>query len=562
MAKNEKSANKTILQAGFSVGSMAAEFDDDFLLPCFVRYSPATICLDINSPATVIEGRTGSGKTAILKYISSKVDNSIEIDPTEMSMSYVANSDVLNFLQSIGADLDLLFQALWKHVLCIEFIRLKFAVKNEATSLNVFQRIYDRFKKDPRRDRAVKYLKGWEGKFWITMDQNIKEITEKVEHSVKAELGAEIEKFKAGGQYDKRLSADKKMEFNQRIKKIINSDQLAELGSVIEMLKEFVADDAMQAYYILIDRLDENWVDTTLKYRLIRSLIESLRTFKKIRNLKILVALRSDVLERSVQETTDHAFQREKFEDYFVHTKWTNLLLKQLINSRIQNLFRKQYTMGALNFEDIFPHQVNGAEAFDYILERTLMRPRDLIAFVNECLASAEGNYVVSSAMIKKSEFEYSRLRREALEQEWISAFPTIRKLLDFLGLKKKNTTSVAELCLGHDAEELALAIYSEKKIGFDPLYEIAKNYYDAESRSPEELVKAVAGILYRIGAIGIKLQHGDRYLYSHIDHSLLPTSQLNGDSRIRIHKMLWGAYRLHETPDVEEYAPKKKRPR
>ena len=70
------------------------------------------------------------------------------------------------------------------------------------------------------------------------MDQNIKELTERVENAVKAELGGEIEKFKLGGQSQKRLSTDKKSEFISRVKKIISSDQLAELAGVIEMLQK------------------------------------------------------------------------------------------------------------------------------------------------------------------------------------------------------------------------------------------------------------------------------------------------------------------------------------
>jgi Cdc6-like AAA superfamily ATPase len=86
--------------------------DIEFLLPCFVRYPPVEVCLDLSSRGTVIDGRTGSGKTAILKYILSTVEHASEIDPFDMSMSYVSNSDVLSFLYAIGADLDLLFQVL------------------------------------------------------------------------------------------------------------------------------------------------------------------------------------------------------------------------------------------------------------------------------------------------------------------------------------------------------------------------------------------------------------------------------------------------------------------
>jgi hypothetical protein len=245
VAKAIRRTNPVVLRAGMSIGTNAAEFDDDFLLPCFVHYPPVETCVNVQSRGMVLDGRTGSGKTAILKYIVSKKPHVVEIDPSEMSMSYVSNSDALNFLQSIGADLDLLFQVLWKHVLCIEFIRLKFSVEDEAASRGVFRRMIERFSKDPRRERSIKYLKDWEGKFWITMDQNIKELTERVENAVKLELGAEIEKFKAGGQYDKRLSTDKKSEFVSRVRNIINSDQLAELAGVIDMLKDFDGEDTM-----------------------------------------------------------------------------------------------------------------------------------------------------------------------------------------------------------------------------------------------------------------------------------------------------------------------------
>jgi hypothetical protein len=295
MAKQKRS-NPVVLQPGMIIGANAAEMDDEFLLKCFVHYPPVELCMSVASRGMVVDGRTGSGKTAILKYIHSKSEHSVEIDPSEMAMSYVSNSDALNFLHAIGADLDLLFQALWKHVLCIEFIRLKFSVTNEMSSVSVFERLKARFSKDARKTRAIKYLKDWEGKFWITMDQNIKELTERVENAVKAELGAEIEKFKAGGQYEKRLSTDKKSEFVARVRKIISSDQLAELSGVIEMLSESESGEEMKHFHILIDKLDEHWVDVSIRFKLIRSLIESLKSFRRITNLKILVALRSDAL--------------------------------------------------------------------------------------------------------------------------------------------------------------------------------------------------------------------------------------------------------------------------
>jgi hypothetical protein len=504
----------------------------------------------------VIEGRTGSGKTAILRYIAATATNSVTIDPTEMAMSYVTNSDVLRFLQAIGADLDLTFQVLWKHVLCVEFIRLRYKVESESSSKSVFNTILEAFSRDDRKKRSINYLKTWEGKFWITMDQNIKELTEKVENQVKAELGAEIDKFKAGGQYEKRLSTDKKSEFVARIRRIIHADQLAELAGVIDMLAELERDDKKHfdetRYYIMIDRLDENWVDTSIRFKLIRALIETLKSFRRITVLKILVALRSDVLERVIQETRDISFQREKLDDYFIRLKWNKTLLRELVDTRIQKLLKNQYTQNTIRFDDVFPYNVGNVAPFDYIAERTLMRPRDIIAFVNECLKAAEGTYEVTGQTIRKAEIEFSRIRRDALEQEWQSAFPSIRRLLDYIGHKQKPIVALTEFIEGKEADDLALAIFSDEKLALDPLHAAATSHCDLAKETPAEFLREIVGVLYRVGAVGVKLRNGSRYLYSHIDEPILPLAQVTDDARIRIHPMLWGSYRLqlrHDAP-------------
>jgi hypothetical protein len=96
-------------------------------------------------------------------------------------------------------------------------------------------------------------------------------------------------------------------------------------------------------------------------------------------------------------------FQREKLDDYFVHIKWNKALLKQLVDKRIKSLFRKQYSGGDICFDDVFPYSVGNAPPFDYIIDRTLMRPRNVIAFVNECLEAAQGSYeVTATTMVRE----------------------------------------------------------------------------------------------------------------------------------------------------------------
>ena len=251
------------------------------------------------------------------------------------------------------------------------------------------------------------------------------------------------------------------------------------------------------------------------------------------------------MLERVVQETRDLTFQREKLDDYFVHIRWTKLLLKKLVNLRIQSLFRQQYAQGIIEFQDVFPFNVGSIDPFEYIIDRTLMRPRDVIAFVNECIEAAQGTYEVTSTVIKKAEINFSRIRRDALEQEWQSAFPSIKKLLDFVGAHQKAIVTFDELCSEKEADDVALAIYSESKIDYDPLFEVAKAHYEKEDRAAKELIKNIISVLYRVGAVGVKLKNGNRFMYSHLDDALLPIAQFTEDARIRIHPMLWGAFRL-----------------
>jgi hypothetical protein len=545
MPASSKRTNPIVLKPGLSIGANAAEMDDEFLLPCFVTYPAVDQCQAVNSRGTVVHGRTGSGKTAILRYIASKAEHVTEIDPFDMSMSYVSNSDVLKFLYAIGADLDLLFQVLWKHVLCIEYIRLRFSVSNEAASRNAFQWLTEKFTRDERKKKAIAYLRAWEGRFWITMDQNIKELTERVEDAVKLELGAEIEKFKAGGQYDKRLSVDRKTEMVHRVRKIISEEQLTELGNVIDLLSQVEHGHHVANYYILIDKLDESWVDAALRFKMIRGLIESLKAFRRIQNLKVLVALRTDVLERVVQETKDLTFQREKLDDYFVHIKWTKSLLRSVIENRIQSLFRKQYSGGTISFDDVFTtNRVSGSLPFDYMIERTLLRPRDIISFVNECLAAARGRYDVTAAIIKQAETEFSTKRRHSIEQEWQSAYPQIKRLLDLLGSKRKALLTSAELGTLEELSDLSLSICTASRVGYDPLYPVAEEYcMDSSSKA---FIKTIVSILYRVGAIGVKLEASARHQYSYLDRPLLAISEIpDHDVPLRVHPMLHATFRI-----------------
>lgn len=545
--------NPLILRNGMKIGSNDAESDDNFLFQCFVHYPPVDDCLDPQSPTMIISGRTGSGKTAIIRYIGKTEERTLEIDPTDMSMYYVSNSDTLRFLQSIEADLDLLFQALWQHVICIEFIRLCWKINDEQKSKNVFQKIKDKCSLDQRKKKAIDYLREWEGKFWITTDQNIKKITEKYEKRIQAELGGEIKKFIAKTNYSKQLGSEKKIELISRVKKIINSEQLHDLHKVIDLLSENSDKSSQKKYFILIDKLDDNWIDVEIRFKMIRALIQSLSRFRKISNLKILIAMREDVYERVLQETKDISFQKEKYESYFVRLSWNKNDLKTLIDKRINSLFKRQYSSDNIHFDDLFKYNVGQSKPFDYLIDRTLLRPRDIISFVNECIRCSESETIVSANHIRKAEQIYSQGRLLSIEQEWNSVFPLLKEVLDFFCKLKKSSISLSNLVENERSsiESLALSLGSkeEKNFHLDPIFQASycfiKNAQDPNARY--EYVKKLCSILYRVSMIGIKLDVGEKYSFAHIDLPVVDYNLISNNATIKIHKILWSAYKISD---------------
>src|SRR5579871_4103049 len=124
---------------------------------------------------------------------------------------------------------------------------------------------------------------------------------------------------------------------------------------------------------------------------------------------------------------------------------------------------------------------------------------------------------ITTAAFIRKAETEYSRLRRSALEYEWRSAFPQLPLMLSFLATKGKSLIEFSELDDKDKAEELAYEICSKQQKDYDPIYESAAATFDGKTGSTKFL-KDVISILYRVGAIGVKLRPGGAFMYSHRD--------------------------------------------
>lgn len=149
-----------------------------------------------------------------------------------------------------------------------------------------------------------------------------------------------------------------------------------------------------------------------------------------MRNLKILVALRTNIFEH-LDFGAANGGQEEKYRSLVLPMNWTKEQLQVLVDERIRVASGKQGA-DAESLISILPHQnPKRGSAFDYLIERTLLRPRDLLAFVRECLVHSEGKTQVSWDAIKRAEIGYSEARLLALRDEWKLNYPGIDRVFE-----------------------------------------------------------------------------------------------------------------------------------
>jgi hypothetical protein len=218
----------------------------------------------------------------------------------------------------------------------------------------------------------------------------VQELTTKLAGDLSASAGIDINAIKGEIKAGIALSEEKKQQIVQHGQKVVNSVQVRELSDVLRFLQEDLFTDPQRPYYLTIDKLDENWVDDAIRYKLIRALIEAVKSFQKVENVKIIVAIRQDLLQKVFEATADGGFQEEKYQALLLRIKWNRGQIENMLDKRISALVRKQFTSGTVKLRELFPERIGRLPFIDYFIQRTALRPRDAILFVNDCISRSE----------------------------------------------------------------------------------------------------------------------------------------------------------------------------
>ncbi|MBL0061678.1 MAG: ATPase [bacterium] len=330
------SAEKFRFTRNDNIGSNSAELDS-YLDECFVDAGYIDALRDMRDHRRILLGRTGSGKSALLRVLLSRQERTIEVSPDSLSMSYISNSDIMTLLKGMNVHFDLFFKLLWRHVLVVEVLKRHFELTSDSAQKGWFQRTTERFtgkKEETDVNEAINFLREYGDTFWQETDYRLKEVTQTVESELLAVVNAIIPDFlKLGIRATEVLSTEETMDVKRKCQEVINKAHLKKLDKALQLLDR-VIDDDQKKYYVVIDGLDENWVDDAFRYKLIRALIETAREFCAIRHVKVIIALREDLYWKVLEETSDPGLQAEKYESLVLPVFWTERDILEMLDLR------------------------------------------------------------------------------------------------------------------------------------------------------------------------------------------------------------------------------------
>ncbi|MBN1362476.1 MAG: hypothetical protein JW993_17905 [Sedimentisphaerales bacterium] len=463
------------------------------------------------------------------------------IPPESLSLSYISNSTILRFVEKLGVNLDIFYRLLWRHIFAVELTKRHFNIRSEEDKRNFWQRIWQRFT-DQKNRKALQYLEDWGKSFWEETEYRIQEVTTKLEDSLKGRIGATLPKGVVAGNVERiaSMSEEQKGKIVERAQSVVNEVQIRQLSDIMELLDQ-ILDDPQKQYYVLIDRLDEDWIEDALRYRLIRALIETVRDFRKVRNAKIVVAIREDLLERVFRIIRGSGFQEEKYESMYLRLNWSGSQLLEIMEKRLNHLLRDRYTRQKLTMTDVLPKSVEKQRSTQYILDRTLQQPRDVIHFLNKCIQQVVNKRGITAEALKKAEGEYSRDRLRYLADEWHSDYPN---LIEVTKVLRKQPARFAINKLDKACEEFCLE-FACANLGANGLH--CRSYLaqcaiqTANAAMDVEVFRNhLIYVLHRVGVIGVKVESHESYIWSFGNKRAVSTSEICDGTQVQIHPAFW----------------------
>lgn len=416
----------------------------------------------LRGEANIVVGRKGSGKSAIFLQVRDRERNkkgNIVLDLKPDGYKLIKFKElILSFLEE--GTFQHTIMAFWEYVLLLE-ICYKILEKDRE------QHKRDHTLYEPYRALADLYhADGYE------TEGDFSERMGSLMESISTEYRSQY-----GDKANVRLSAPSLTEM------LYCHDVRALSKQVIDYMAH------KEVCWLLFDNIDKGWPTSGLEHEdllIIRGLIDATkkieRQFGKSNvSVNTIVFLRNDVYELLVQETSDRGKEASVLLD------WTDPdLLRELIRLRI--VFND--VNGDESFEALWPKvfvsHYAGEESSQYLIDRSLMRPRFLLNLINQCKSFAIN-------------LNHERVLEDDITKG-LAAYST--DLLTDIGYEINDVES------GSD-DVLYAFIGSKSVVTKSEIFQILRDF-GIEDEYPESIFK----LLLWYGFIGILIDEEPKYIY------------------------------------------------
>lgn len=252
-----------------------------------------------------------------------------------------------------------------------------------------------------------------------------------------------------------RISADYVEKFGRQPGMRLSGPQITELlyRHNVAALRSAVIDylEFKEGVWILFDNLDKGWPTHGLKHEdllIVRCLLDAARDLERqLQRREIefeaIVFLRNDVYELLIEETPDRGKEAKVLVD------WTDAdLLRELLRRRLVSNLDADPSFGEI-WSIVCVALIGGEESFQYMIDRSLMRPRALLNLFTHCRSHAVnlGHARIEEEDVKKGEKAYSTDLVYDIGLEIRDVFPEAE---DVLYAFIESQASIAEQELGN----------------------------------------------------------------------------------------------------------------
>ncbi|WP_316202955.1 MULTISPECIES: P-loop ATPase, Sll1717 family [unclassified Bradyrhizobium] len=398
---------QTLLEA-ISIGDPRAENE----MPTLGLYYLKTDQFErtVRGNANLVVGRKGSGKTAMFIQVRDKIradKRNIVVDLKPEGYQLIKlKEEILTYLSS-GARQHLI-TAFWEYLILLEV-----AYKILEKDINTYRHNHSLY------EMYVELRNTYELSDFTT-EGDFSERLLKISEGL-------IQKYKSNfGEVDaQRLTA-------AQVTELLYKHDLKKLRTLISRYLE-----QKKSVWVLFDNLDKGWsthgVDV-IDAIVLRCLVDAGRKIEREmkrdeHDFHCIVFVRNDVYDTLMRNSADYGKESRSALDWSDPDMLREMLRLRLVNGMKGKL--DKYDFSTVWRELCMSHYL-GEETSTYLIDRSLMRPRNVLKIFNHCrgFATNFGRQKISEQDIDKGLTAYSHDLLEELDRELSDVFPDAKDLL------------------------------------------------------------------------------------------------------------------------------------